>query len=92
MAPTVARIHPGAPDFRQPLIPDAIPAKIQAIEAEARAKGWPAELLWNNAYWDLPRGLATLLDPDDEIAEVTPDCIVNLKCRRDIQRFRRHVS
>ena len=54
-----------APDSRHPLICDAVRAKIEAIEGEARSKGWPTELLWNNAFWDLPRGLAAVLEPDD---------------------------
>ena len=32
-------------------VPNDIRAKIVAIEAEARAKGWLAELLWNSAFW-----------------------------------------
>jgi hypothetical protein len=65
---------------------------IESIEADARTKGWPAELLWNAGFWDFPRGLAALLDPEDEIVEVTPDSIAIAKCRRDIQRFRRHTA
>jgi hypothetical protein len=53
------------------------------------AKGWPAELLWSQVFWDLPRGLASVLDPDDEIADVTPDVIQIVRMRRDILRFRR---
>jgi hypothetical protein len=68
-------------------------SKIEAIEAEARAKGWPAELLWNGGFfWDSPRGLAALLDADDEIVEVTPEVITILKYRRDIQHFRSQVA
>jgi hypothetical protein len=81
-----------APDSRHPLIPDTIREKIEAIEAEARAKGWPAELLWNNAIWDLPRGIAAVLDADDEIGEVTPDYIEIWKLRRNRQRFMRRVA
>jgi hypothetical protein len=77
------------PGSRQPLIPDAIRAKIEAIEGDARAKGWPAELLWNNAFWDLPRGLAAMLEPDDEIADVTREVIEIVRMRRDVLRFRR---
>jgi hypothetical protein len=80
------------PDSRQPVICDAVRAKIEAIEAKARAKGWPAELLWSRAYWDLPRGLAALLDSDDDIGEVTPDYIEILKCRRDVERFMRRIA
>jgi hypothetical protein len=80
------------PDSRHPLIGPEVRAKIEAIEPDARAKGWPAELLWNNAFWDLPRGLAAALDDDDEIVEVTPDHIKILKCRRDVLRFLRHVG
>jgi hypothetical protein len=78
-----------APDLRTPLIPDTIRAKIEAIEAEARAKGWQGEWLWNTGFWDCPRGLAALLDPEDEIGEVTGDYIEILKFGRDLQRFRR---
>jgi hypothetical protein len=81
-----------SPDSRHPLIPPEVRAKIEAVEPEARAKGWPAELLWNNAFWDLPRGLAAVLDDDDEIVEVTPDYIQILKCRRDPLRFPRHTG
>ena len=31
------------------------------LEAEARGKGWTAELLWNAGFWDMPRGLAAVL-------------------------------
>jgi hypothetical protein len=65
---------------------------IGAIEADARAKGWPAELLWNNGFWDCPRGLAAILDAGDEIGDVTPDYIEIWKLRRDRQRFMRRVS
>jgi hypothetical protein len=77
------------PDSRRPLIPPEVRAKIEAVEADARAMGWPPELLWNAGFWDSPRGLAALLDPEDEIGEVTADYIEVLKCRRDLQRFRR---
>ena len=80
------------PDSRHPLIPNTIRAKIEVIEADARANGWPAELLWNNAHWDLPRGLAAVLDADDEIGEVTPDYIEIWKLSLDRQRFMRRIS
>jgi hypothetical protein len=80
------------PDSRHPLIPPEVRAKIESIEAEARAKGWPAELLWNGGFWDSPRGLAAVLDREDEIAEVTADCIAILRTKRDVLRFRRHAA
>jgi hypothetical protein len=80
------------PNSRSPLIPDRIRAKIEAIEAEARAKGWPAELLWNNVFWGRPRGLAAVLEPGDVITEVTPDHIVILTGGREFQRFSRYVT
>jgi hypothetical protein len=80
------------PNSRSPLIPTVIRAKIEAIEHEARHLGWPPELLWNSGFWDSPRGLAAILDLDDEIIEVTPECIAISKYRRDIQRFRRHAA
>jgi TubC N-terminal docking domain len=79
-------------DSRSPLISPEVRTKIEAIEADARAKGWPAELLWNAGFWDRPRGLAALLDVDDEIVDVTGEEVAILKCRRDIQRFRRNAS
>ncbi len=33
-----------------------------------------------------------MLDPDDEIVEVTADCITVLKARRDRLRFPRHAA
>ena len=88
------RDNPALPtaNSRAPLIPDGIRAKIAAIEAEARAKGWPAELLWNNVFWGSPRGLAAVLEPEDVIAEVTADYITILTHQRDIQRFPRRVA
>lgn len=80
------------PDSRQPLIPPEVRAKVEAIEADARAKGWPPELLWNGGFWDCPRGLAAVLDPEDEIVEVGPEYIAILKLRRDLLRFRRHAA
>jgi hypothetical protein len=77
------------PNSRQALIAAAVRSKIEAIEAEARARGWPAELLWNAGFWDRPRGLAAVLEPNDEIAGVTPEVIEIVKMRRDVLRFRR---
>lgn len=79
-----ARTRSVRPDSHHPPFPPEVRAKIEAIEADARAKGWPAELFWNNGYGDCPRGHAAILDPDDEIAEVTPDHISILKTRRDL--------
>jgi hypothetical protein len=79
-------------DSRHPLISSEVRVKVEAIEIEARAKGWPAELLWNAGFWDRPRGLAAVLDAEDEIVEVAPDCIAILKVRRDVLRFRRHIT
>jgi hypothetical protein len=80
------------PNSRGPLVPPAIREKIEAIESDARGKGWEAELLWNASFWDSPRGLACLLDEADEIVEVTAEEIVILKFKRDVQRFRRRAS
>jgi hypothetical protein len=80
------------PDSRHPLIDPAVRAKLEAIEADARAKGWPPELLWSANFWGQPRGLAAVLDEGDEIIEVTPDHISILKMRRDLLRFRRHAA
>jgi hypothetical protein len=79
-------------DSRHPLIEHAVRAKLEAIEIEARAKGWPPELLFNSGYWDQPRGLAAVLDADDEVVEVTTEAITILKTKRDLLRFRRHIA
>jgi hypothetical protein len=80
------------PNSRHPLIPDVVREKIAAIEPTARNLGWPPELLWNANFWDAPRGLAAVLDANDEIAEVTADYISILKVKHDILRFRRHAA
>jgi hypothetical protein len=49
-------------------------------------------LLWNASFWDRPRGLAAVLDAEDEIVEVAPDHIAVLKMRRDLLRFRRYIG
>lgn len=89
-APSVSAV---APNSRQPLIPPSVRTKIAAVELEARAKGWPPELLWSGGFWgSSPRGLASVIDPEDEIAEITPDYIAIVKCRRDLLRFRRYAA
>jgi hypothetical protein len=80
------------PNSRHPLIPDVVREKIAAIEPTARNLGWPPELLWNANFWDAPRGLAAVLDANDEIAEVTAEYIAILKVKRDLLRFRRHAA
>jgi hypothetical protein len=80
------------PNSRLPLVPDAVRAIVEGIEADARAQGWPAELLWNSNFWDCPRGLATILDESDVIAEVTPEFIEIIKTKHSILRFPRRVS
>jgi hypothetical protein len=67
-------------------------SKIETIEPAARQLGWPAELLWNADFWDSPRGLAAVLEVQDEIIEVTSEFIAILKSRRDVLRFRREAS
>jgi hypothetical protein len=63
--------------------------EIEAIEGDARAKGWPAELLWNAGFWDSPRGLAAIMDEEDEVTEVTPEYIGILKTKHQLLRFQR---
>jgi hypothetical protein len=91
-ADPAARTCEVVPDSRHPLVSPRVRAKIESIEGAARAKGWPAELLWNAGYWDSPRGLAAVLDTEDEIVDVTPGNIVILKTCRTLLRFRRHVA
>jgi hypothetical protein len=84
--------HSITPHSRNPLIPTEVRVKIESIEADARAKGWPPELLYNSNFWDYPRGLAAILDANDEIVEVTADTIAVLKYRSEILRFRRRAA
>ena len=80
------------PNSRHPLIPDVVREKIAAIEPTARNLGWPPELLWNANFWDSPRGLAAVLDADDEIVEVAAEYIAILKVKRDLLKFRRTAA
>jgi hypothetical protein len=43
-------------------------AKIAGIKADARAKGWPAELLYKGNFWDYPRRLAVQNVPSRRIS------------------------
>jgi hypothetical protein len=67
-------------------------ARVKADAARRPRQGLPAELLWNAGFSDCPRGLAAVVDPDDEIVEVTSDTTPILKCRRDLLSFRRHIA
>jgi hypothetical protein len=80
------------PNSRNQLISDAVRTVIEAIEGDARAQGWPAELLWNTEPWGSPRGLASVLDESDAISEVTRDYIEIVKSERSILRFQRRTS
>jgi hypothetical protein len=66
--------------------------KVEAIEAETRGKGSPAEILWNAGFLDLPCGHAAVLDAGDKIGDVTPEHIEIWKQRRDRQRFMRRAG
>jgi hypothetical protein len=80
------------PNWRKPLVPPTVRAVIESIEVDARAKGWPPELLWNTEFWSSPRGLAALLAEGDAIVEVTIDYIAILKVERTVLRFQRRAS
>jgi hypothetical protein len=86
------RDSPIPPNSRNPRIPRSIRAVIEDIEADARSKGWPVEMLYNSEFWDSPRGLAAVLDEGDAIIEVTNDHIAILKTERHILRFQRNIS
>jgi hypothetical protein len=91
-APTFAPGVAVTPNSRSPLVSRGVRSVIEAIEADARAKGWSVELLWNGGFWDSPRGLAAVLDSEDEIVEVTADYISILKTRHHLLRFRRYAA
>jgi hypothetical protein len=73
------------PKSRHPLIPDSVRATIEGIEADARVKGWPPELLWSAEFCGAPRGLAAVLDEGDGIGEVTSEFIEIVKSKRSIR-------
>ncbi|MBV8135349.1 MAG: hypothetical protein JO121_06880 [Deltaproteobacteria bacterium] len=77
------------PDSRYPIIPQEIRAKIEAIEQEARRLGWPPELIWSADFWGLPRGLAAVVDADDELGDVRSDYIEILGVKHVVRRFPR---
>jgi hypothetical protein len=64
-------------------IPPAIVSEIERIESQALTLGWRRERLRNFAFWPHgsvePRGLASVLDAGDRIAEVTSDYLTVVK-------------
>jgi hypothetical protein len=70
-----------------------IGAAILEIEPLALALGWTYERLWNPHFWphsaEHPRGLASVMSPGDELAEVTRDFIVIHETDGQCQRFPR---
>jgi hypothetical protein len=93
VAPEPAEWRAGVtPNSRSPLIPEAVRTIIEGMEGDARAQGWPAELLWSSDFKGSPRGLAAVLDASDLIGEVTADYIEIVKSKRSILRFPRRTS
>ncbi len=71
----------------------AVATEIARVEDEALAAGWPVERLWGIKFWlGEERGLVLMLDPGDQIFEVTAEAIGILKRDRYIQRFYRRNS
>jgi hypothetical protein len=74
-------------------IPGEVWQEIARIESEALRLGWRRERLWNASFWPnstaQPRGLASVLDPGDRIAEVTSEfaLIEKSNSRGDRLRF-----
>jgi hypothetical protein len=74
----VARAQPAEPEppRRDEMDPD-VRAEISRIESEALGLGWPAERLWARLFWPVEeRGLASVLEPGDRIAEVTREFVL----------------
>ncbi len=73
-----------------PRVPETVRSEIARIEREALRLGWSRERLWVRAFWpDQPRGLAAVLQEEDEIAEVAAGYITILRARRSLLRFPR---
>jgi hypothetical protein len=66
--------------------------KIEAVEAAARAMGWPPELLWNSGFWDCRAAWPRCSTLRTKSTKVTADYIAVLKTRRDLLRFRRYAA
>jgi hypothetical protein len=75
-------------------IDPAIVSTIAAIEPLAIACGWSHQRLWQHEFWprDGERGLASVLDPEDTIVEVTTDAITIAKPSLVLTHFQRHQS
>ncbi|MFZ0680771.1 hypothetical protein [Candidatus Binatus sp.] len=75
-----------------PTIPAAIALEIKGIESQALALGWPRERLWSFAFWPHrggePRGLASVMDPGDDVIEVTADFMLIEKSNSRGERLR----
>ena len=75
------------------VIPAAIAREIRRVVSQALALGWRSERLWNFQFWphrgSSPRGLASVMDPEDHVIEVTVDFILINKSdsRPDRVRF-----
>ena len=71
----------------------SVGAAILDIEDQALTLGWSSDRLWNPRFWphsgEHPRGLASMLQPRDTIADVTQDNIVILAQGRHLLRFPR---
>lgn len=66
-----------------PDIPPEVAAEIRRIEADAYRLGWLRDRPWNRHFWPNtcrhPRGLASIIDPGDYLADVTPTASLSSK-------------
>jgi hypothetical protein len=73
-------------------IPPEVVAEIRRIEAEASRLGWSHERLWNADFWPhtkaRPRGLASILNPGDYVAEVSTDFLLIVQQGKPLRFFR----
>jgi len=68
-------------------IESAVAAEIRRVEPQARSLGWSQWRLWESRFWPGPRGLAALMEPGDQIMEVTTEWIRIQKRHGIQQRF-----
>ena len=66
-----------------------VAAEIRRVEDQARALGWPQWRLWESRFWPGPRGLAAVMEPGDQVMELTAEWIKIRKRDGIQQRFYR---
>jgi hypothetical protein len=69
----------------------SVQSELERIWPDAEHLGWSYERIWNPDFWphspERPRGLASILQPGDVVADVAEDSITIITHRQQAQRF-----